>query len=97
MKLVYIAFQENEEAAPVVASIIEDNPSATVRRYPAMVRIEADRFLTVKRETVERHIGREWDPQEMHLYIISIAGNVNETDDEFTLSWGSNQAKGQQA
>jgi len=91
MKLVYIAFQENEEASAVIASFIEDNPSATVRRYPAMVRIEAEGRLTVRRETVERRIGREWDPQEMHLYIISVSGNVNETDDEFTLSWGQQE------
>lgn len=95
MNLVYIAFQDNEEAGPVIAAIIEDNPLATVRRYPAMVRIEADGFLTVKRSTVERLIEREWDPQEMHLYMISISGNVNETDDEFTLSWGSRHEKGQ--
>ncbi|HJV84980.1 MAG TPA: MmoB/DmpM family protein [Noviherbaspirillum sp.] len=95
MKLVYMAFQENEESGPVVASIIEDNPGATVRRYPAMVRIEAEGALTVKRESVERRLEREWDPQELHLYLISLAGNVSETDDEFTVSWGSAQAKGQ--
>lgn len=95
MKQVYIALQETEEALPVIESIIEDNPGATVRRYPAMIRIEADGLLTVRRETVERHLLRDWDPQELHLYMISISGNVNETDDEFTLSWGDQHEKGQ--
>lgn len=94
-KTVYIALQEIEEAIPVIDSIIEDNPTATVRRYPAMVRIEADSFITVKRATVERRLSRDWDPQELHLYMISISGNVHETDDEFTLSWGAGRGKGE--
>ncbi|MBS1188324.1 MAG: monooxygenase [Rhodocyclaceae bacterium] len=89
MRLLYIALQENEEALPIIDSIIEDNPSATVRRYPGMVRIEADGRITVKRATVEGRLMRDWDPQELHLHLISIAGNVHETDDEFTLHWGT--------
>lgn len=86
-KPVYIAFQENAEAAPIIEAIAEDNPDAIVHHYPAMVRIESGDRITVKRASVERRLLRDWDPQELHLHLISISGNVYETDDEFTLSW----------
>nr|WP_198291486.1 MmoB/DmpM family protein [Thauera sp. 63] len=89
MKEVYIALQAIEEALPIIDAIMEDNPDATLRRYPAMVRIEAPGRLTVKRATVSAKIGRDWDPQELHVCMISIGGNVYETDDEFSLQWGA--------
>ncbi len=91
MRNVYIALQATEDALPIIEAIVEDNPDATVRRYPAMVSIEAPGRLRVLRESVSSRIGREWDPQELQLSMISIAGNVVETDDEFTLQWGTTQ------
>ena len=44
--------------------------------------------LIVKRETVEELTGREWDVQELHLVLISLAGHVDEDDEKFELSWG---------
>jgi len=86
---VYIAMQAIDEAQPIIEAIIEDNPEVTVRRYPAMVRMEAPGRITVRRESVSKRMGRDWDPQELHLTLISIGGSVYETDDEFTLQWGS--------
>ena len=50
-----------------------------------MVKIDAPGRLAVNRETVEELIGRDWDPQEIHLSVISISGNVDETEDAFIL------------
>jgi phenol hydroxylase P2 protein len=50
--------------------------------------MECDSSLIVKRETVEELTGRDWDVQELHLVLISLAGNVDEDDDKFELSWG---------
>ena len=52
-----------------------------------MVRMEAAGRLIVQRETVEENIGREWDVQELHLNLVSLAGNVDEDEDKFELSW----------
>ncbi len=82
---VYIALQNNEDARPIVEAIEQDNPSATVNHFPAMVKIDAPGRLEIRRETVEELIGREWDPQEIHLSVISISGNVDETDEAFIL------------
>lgn len=83
--MVYIALQNNEEARPIIEAIEQDNPHATVNHFPAMVKIDAPGKIVVKRETVEELIGREWDPQEIHISLVSISGNVDETEDEFIL------------
>ncbi len=83
--MVYIALQNNDEARSLIEAIEQDNPHATVNHFPAMVKIDAAGRLVVKRETVEELIGREWDPQELHVNLISLSGNIDETEDEFVL------------
>lgn len=83
--MVYIALQNNEEARPVIEAIEQDNPEAVINHFPAMVKIDAPGRIVVNRETVEELIGRDWDPQEIHISLVSISGNVDETEDAFTL------------
>lgn len=86
-QLVFIALQANDDMRPVIDAIEADNPHATVHRYPAMVKIDAPGRLEVNRATVEDLIGRSWDPQELQLGLISLAGNIDETEDRFVLAW----------
>ena len=86
-QLVFIALQANDDMRPVIDAIEADNPHATVHRYPAMVKIDAPGRLEVNRATVEDLIGRSWDPQELQLGLISLAGNIDETEDSFVLAW----------
>ena len=83
---VFIAFQNNEEARPIIEAILEDNPDAVANYSPGMVKIDCEGRLVVKRETVEEKIGREFDLQEMHINLISLSGNVYEEEDEFVLA-----------
>lgn len=83
--LVYIALQNTEDARPIIEAIEQDNPNATISHFPAMVKIDCPKRLEVRRETVEELIGREWDPQEIHLSVVSISGSVDETDEAFIL------------
>ena len=87
MAKVYIALQDNDESRYIVEAIEEDNPEATVIHMPAMIRIEAEGKLEVRRETVEEKMGRDWDVQELHVNLITLGGNVNEEDDYLTLHW----------
>ncbi|MHA7816510.1 MAG: MmoB/DmpM family protein [Pseudohaliea sp.] len=87
MSKVYMALQDNEEAHYLVEALEEDNPDATIDYQPAMIRIENEGQLVLKRETVEEKMGRDWDLQSLHVNLVTIGGNVDETDDEFTLSW----------
>ena len=85
----FIAFQKNEESRCIVEAIVEDNPEAIVTDQPAMVKVDVPGRLVIKRSTVEEKMGREFDLQELQLHLITISGHLDETDDEFTLSWNS--------
>ena len=87
MSLVYIALQDNDNARYLVEAIVEDNPHAVVQHQPAMVRIEAEGRLEIRRDTMEEKLGRVWDVQEMLLDVITIGGNVDEDDERFVLEW----------
>lgn len=87
MSNVFIAFQTNEETRSIIEAIAEDNPNAIINEQPAMVKIDAPGSLTIKRGTVEDKLGRDFDLQELHVHLITLSGHINETDDEFTLSW----------
>ena len=87
MSKVYLALQDNEESRYIVEAIEEDNPDITVIHMPAMIRIETENYLVVKRETVEDKMGRDWEVQALHVNLITLGGNVDETDDELSLAW----------
>lgn len=89
MSNVFIALQANEESRAIVEAILEDNPNAIVNEQPAMVKIDVPGHLTIRRRTIEDKIGRDFDLQEIQVNLISLSGHVDETDEEFTLSWGS--------
>ncbi|KGK41349.1 monooxygenase [Nitrincola sp. A-D6] len=89
MSKVYIALQDNDDSRYIVEAIEEDNPDATVNHMPAMIRIENENSLVIKRATVEEKMGRDWDVQELHLNLITLGGNVDEDDEQLRLSWNA--------
>jgi phenol/toluene 2-monooxygenase (NADH) P2/A2 len=84
---VFIAFQMNDESRSIVDAIMSDNPGATLDEQPAMVRVVCPNRLTIRRDSVEERMGRDFDLQELHVHLITLTGNIDETDDEFTLAW----------
>ena len=83
-----VDIQENEQNRPVVEAIEADNPEATVRYLPGMVRIQAPGQLVINRETVEERMGREWETHEFQLAIISYFGNIKDwDDDQILIAW----------
>ena len=89
MSKVFIAFQTNEDTRPIIESILADNPHAVLDEQPAMVKINADGKLVVRRETIEELIGRDYDLQELQVNMITMSGNLDQTDDEIILFWKS--------
>lgn len=87
MSNVFIAFQVNEDTRPIIEAILQDNPTAVLNESPAMVKIDAEGELVVKRESVEARIGRPFDLQEIHVNLITLSGHIDEDDDQFKLSW----------
>lgn len=89
MSTVFLALQTNEDTRPIIEAILQDNPGAGVDEQPAMVKINADGRLVVRRETIEELIGRDYDLQELQVNMITMSGNLDQTDDEITLFWKS--------
>ena len=87
MSTVFIAFQRNEETRGIIEAILDDNPTAIVNEQPAMVKIDVDGTLTIKRASIEEKMGRAFDLQEMQIHLITLSGYVDESDEEFNLSW----------
>lgn len=87
MSKVFIAFQTNEDTRPIIEAIMADNPGAELEEHPAMVKINAEGSLTIKRESIEELIGRDFDLQELQINLITISGHLDEDDDEFKLCW----------
>ena len=88
MSKVFLALQLSDDSRCLVDALMADNPGAELEEQPAMVKINAEGHLTLKRESVSEIMGRPFNLQELHLNLISLSGNIDETDDEFTLSWG---------
>ncbi len=84
---VFIAFQTNETSRAIVEAIVADNPTAVVQEQPAMVKVDVPGSLVIRRETVEEQLGRSFDLQELHVHLITLSGHIDETDDDFSLSW----------
>jgi len=87
MSNVFIAFQRNEETRCIIDAILQDNPNAIVNEQPAMVKIDVPGSMTIKRATIEEKMGRSFDLQEMQIHLITLSGYIDETDEEFNLSW----------
>jgi len=87
MSTVFLALQTNEETRPIIEAILQDNPGAVVDDQPAMVKINAERELIVRRETIEEITGNDYDLQSMQVNMITMSGNLDQTDDEIRLFW----------
>lgn len=82
-----ITLLHNDDARPIIEAILADNPGVRVLNMPGAVKLDCDDELIVNRASVEARLGREWSPQEIQLVLISMAGNLDEDDDWFKLSW----------
>ncbi len=77
----------NDDARPIIEAILADNTDVRVLDMPGCVKLDRDMELVVNRVSVEERVGRSWDPQEIHLVLVSMAGHLDEDDDRFAVSW----------
>lgn len=82
LRQVGIDLQESEENRALIDAIKEDNPELTIRHLPGLVKLQAAGQIVINRESVEQHLGREWETGEFQLAIVSYAGNFSEWDDD---------------
>ncbi|WP_317930678.1 MmoB/DmpM family protein [Halioxenophilus sp. WMMB6] len=87
MSKVYLVLQDNDDSRFIVEAIEQDNGDVNIIHQPAMIRIENENSLVIKRESVEEKIGRSWDIQELHINLVTLGGNVDEDDEQLSLTW----------
>jgi phenol hydroxylase P2 protein len=79
----------DEETLALIDAISADNDGAVVSRMPGLVRIQTPGAMTVRRETVESKLGREWETHEFQMSIVSYFGHISEwDDDQIVIKWG---------
>lgn len=82
-----LTLQHTDDARPIIEAIIADNPGVRVLTMPGAVKLDCEQRLVINRASVEARLGRAWDPQEIHLVLVSMAGNLDEDDDHFAIEW----------
>ena len=87
MSNVSITLHNNDDARGLIAAIQKDNPASMSHIYPGYIKIDCPDQLIIKKESVEHEIGRDWDVNEIHLSVISLAGHVDEEDEYFLIKW----------
>lgn len=87
VQLVSITLQDTGEGRQIAQAIQQDNPGTEILRMPGAIKIDRAGNMKINATTVSEKLGREWDPQEIHLTMISMAGNLDEEDEYFALSW----------
>ena len=85
---VFIALMNDDVGRQICEAILDDNPQAKAENFPAMLKIDAPQRLVINADSVSELVGYEWNPQELHLSLISISGQVYEDDEKFELYWG---------
>jgi phenol hydroxylase P2 protein len=89
MSNVFIAFQDNEDARPIIEAILADNADAQATYPTGLVKIIAPGKLVVRRETIEELIGRPYDLQQIQVNLVTLSGHLEEDDDQFSLKWNN--------
>ncbi|QKF78550.1 MmoB/DmpM family protein [Arcobacter defluvii] len=84
-----LCLQATEDGRTIAEAIKEDNEGVVITNKPAMIQIERPEKITVKASTVSEKLGRSWDPEELQLVLISLGGQIEETDDEFVVYWNN--------
>lgn len=84
-----LCLQATEDGRAIAEAIKEDNEGVIITNKPAMIQIERPERITIKASTVSQALGRDWDPEELQLVLISLGGQVEETDDEFIVYWNN--------
>lgn len=84
-----LCLQATEDGRAIAEAIRQDNEGVLITNKPAMIQIERAKEIVVKASTVSEALGRVWNPEELQLVLISIAGQIDETDDEFIVYWNN--------
>lgn len=78
----------------VIEAIRQDNEEVVVEDYSIYKKVKAPKEMILRRETVEECLGREWDMDDIHLYMSSYFGFIHDWDeDQLIIRWESEEEK----
>ena len=66
----------------IIAAIEEDNEGTVVEDYMVYKKVKVPQRLVLKRETVEEHLGADFDMDQLHIYMSSCFGFITDWDEE---------------
>jgi toluene monooxygenase system protein D len=74
----------SDDVDAIVAAIVEDNPGrrVTVVDMGAYTRVSGDGELRVTRQSIERHIGRDFQMRQLEVLMSAFAGRIDMSSDE---------------
>jgi toluene monooxygenase system protein D len=74
----------SDDVDGIVAAIVDDNPGqeVTVVDRGAYTRVSGDGELRVTRESIERHLGRDFAMRQLEGLMSAFAGRIEMTSDE---------------
>ncbi|MDA8309354.1 MAG: MmoB/DmpM family protein [Actinomycetota bacterium] len=81
-RAVGLDLQETEENHRIVEAIQLDNPQLEIRHLPGLLKLSAPGSIEVRRESVEKLLGRPWETHEFQMVIVSYVGNITAWDDD---------------
>jgi len=87
MSIALLVMQDTEDGRAIVRSIQKDNTDVKITNKPAMIQVEREKEILIKASTVAEELGRDWDVEEMQIELVSIGGQIDETDDEIKVYW----------
>jgi phenol/toluene 2-monooxygenase (NADH) P2/A2 len=72
----------------VVEAIEADNTDVEIGYMPGLIAVRSPTQIVVRRETVERLLGRPWETHEFQMAIVSYFGNIADwDDDQIVIKW----------
>src|ERR1700722_12625290 len=73
-----------DDVEAIVAAIVDDSagPGITVVDRGAYTRVSGDGELRVTRESIERHLGRDFEMRQFEVLMSAFAGRIDMTSEE---------------
>jgi len=88
VRRVGVDLQDSDETRSLVEAIEADNPGVELFHMPGLVKVMTTGELVIRRASVEKLLGREWETHEFQLSIVSYSGNIAEWDDDkIVIKW----------
>lgn len=88
----YVGMDLDKNGGPVVDAIVEaiqaDNPGVELVDFNIYVKVKSPLKLLLRREKVEEALGRDWSMDELHVFMSSYFGFIEEWDeDHLVIRW----------